>query len=164
MARPSRVSPDRILAAAAAEFAVRGFAGARVDGIARRARINKAMIYYHFRSKQAIYDALLRQIFSDAAERVRAIAVSDVSPADKIDQVIAGIAAFVSEHEHFPAIMLREIAEGGAHLDRATLAALAAVPRAVSAIVEEGIRRKQFRRVDPIAAYFTMFPPIVFYL
>src|SRR3954462_2406749 len=101
MPRPSRVSPDRILAAAAVEFAARGFGGARVDRIARRARINKAMLYYHFRSKQAIYDALLRRIFSDAADRVRTIAASDLPPAAKIDQVIAGIAGFVGEHVHF---------------------------------------------------------------
>jgi TetR/AcrR family transcriptional regulator len=164
MGRPLRVSPDRILAAAAGEFAARGFAGARVDRIARRARVNKAMLYYHFRSKQALYDALLRRTFAEAAARVRAIAAADLPPADKIDQVIAGIAAFVEEHEHFPAIMLREIAEGGAHLDAATLAELAAVPRAVGAIVADGVKRRVFRRVDPIAAYFTMFPPIVFYL
>jgi TetR/AcrR family transcriptional regulator len=164
MPRPSRVSPDRILAAAAGEFAARGFAGARVDRIARRARVNKAMLYYHFGSKQALYDALLRRTFAEAAARVGAIAAADLSPADKIDQVIEGIAAFVKEHEHFPAIMLREVAEGGAHLDAATLAELAAVPRAVGEIVQEGVRRRLFRPVDPIAAYFTMFPPIVFYL
>jgi TetR/AcrR family transcriptional regulator len=164
MPRLARVSPDRILAAAAIEFAARGFAGARVDHIARRARVNKAMLYYHFRSKQALYDALLRRTFAEAAARIRAIAAADLAPADKIDEVIAGIAAFVKDHEHFPAIMMREVAEGGAHLDAATLAELAAVPRAVGAIVEEGVKRRLFRPVDPIAAYFTMFPPIVFYL
>jgi AcrR family transcriptional regulator len=164
MPRPSRVSPDRILAAAADEFAAVGFAGARVDRIARRARVNKAMLYYHFRSKQGLYAALLRRTFSEAAARIRAIAAADLPPPDKIDQVIAGIAAFVKEHDHFPAIMMREIAEGGAHLDAATLAALAAVPREVGAIVQEGVKRRLFRPVDPIAAYFTMFPPIVFYL
>jgi AcrR family transcriptional regulator len=164
MPRPSRVSPDRILVAAAGEFAARGFAGARVDRIARRARVNKAMLYYHFRSKQGLYDALLRRTFAEAAARMRAIAAADLPPADKIDQVIAGIAGFVKEHEHFPAIMMREIAEGGVHLDAATLAELAAVPRAVSAIVADGVKRRLFRPVDPIAAYFTMLPPIVFYL
>ena len=68
MGRPARVSPDRILAAAALEFAERGYAGARVDRIARRARVNKAMLYYHFHSKQGLYRALLRQIFSRASE------------------------------------------------------------------------------------------------
>src|ERR671931_624754 len=59
MPRRARVSPDQILAAAALEFAERGYAGARVDRIARRAAVNKAMLYYHFRSKQQLYATLL---------------------------------------------------------------------------------------------------------
>jgi hypothetical protein len=59
--------------------------------------------------------------------------------------------------------MLREVAEGGAHLDRETLATLAAVPRAVSAIIADGISRKAFRPVHPLAAYFTMLAPLVMY-
>jgi AcrR family transcriptional regulator len=164
MARPAKVSPDRILAAAAAEFAARGYAGARVDRIARRARVNKAMLYYHFHSKQALYRALLRRTFCDAGERLRAIAGSQALPAEKLDRAIAAIAAFISENAHFPAIMLREIAEGGAHLDRETLAALAAIPKTVGAIVSEGIARREFRPVDPLAAYFSMLAPLVVYL
>src|SRR5207244_6748230 len=64
----------------------------------------------------------------------------------------------------FPAIMLREVAEGGAHLDRATLRALAAVPRAVAAIVHDGVAAGAFRPVPPVFAYFTMLAPIVFFL
>src|SRR5688572_7289064 len=164
MARPARVSPDRILAAAALEFAERGYAGARVDRIARRARVNKAMLYYHFRSKQGLYRALLRGLFARAGERLAAIAQSDATPEQKLDRAIAGIAAFVKEHAFFPAIMLREVAEGGTHLDRETLAALATVPRAASAIFASGIEQKVFRPVHPMAAYFSMFPPIVVYL
>ena len=163
MSRPARVSPDRILAAAALEFAERGYAGARVDRMARRARVNKAMLYYHFHSKQGLYRALLRQTFSLASERLRAIAASDRTPAEKIDRAIAGIAGFIREHAFFPAIMLREVAEGGAHLDRETLATLAAVPHAVSAIIADGVARKAFRPVHPLAAYFTMLAPLVVY-
>ena len=76
MSRPARVSPDRILAAAAVEFAARGYAGARVDSIARRARVNKAMLYYHFRSKQGLYRALLRDTFGRAGKRLETIAAS----------------------------------------------------------------------------------------
>jgi TetR/AcrR family transcriptional regulator len=164
MPRPARVSPDRILAAAALEFAERGFAGARVDRIARRAKVNKAMLYYHFKSKQGLYRALLRQTFSLAAARLQEIAALDVSPAEKVDRVIAGIAALVREHAHVPAIMLREIAEGGAHLDRATLTALASLPRAVGDIVQQGVAAGVFRPVNPVFAYFSMLAPIVFFL
>jgi len=164
MARPARVSPDVILAAAALEFAARGFAGARVDRIARRAKVNKAMIYYHFKSKERLYRTLLRRMFTLAAERLQAIAGGSGAPPDKVDLAIAGIAAFIQEHTFFPAIMLREVAEGGSHLDRETLKALAAVPRTVAGIVEEGIIRGDFRPVDPVFAYFSMLAPIVFYL
>jgi TetR/AcrR family transcriptional regulator len=164
MARPARVSPDRILAAAAAEFAARGYAGARVDRIARRARVNKAMLYYHFHNKADLYHALLRQIFGRAADRLAAIGASDAPAPEQVDRVIAGIAEFVQEHAFFPAIMLREIAEGGRRLDRDTLAALSALPRAVAGIIRRGIDRGDFRQVNPLAAYFAMFAPIVFYL
>ena len=164
MARPRRVSPDRILAAAAAEFAERGFAGARVDRIARRAHVNKAMLYYHFKSKETLYRTLLRTTFEEAGKRLSAIAASQASPADKVDRAIESIAAFVAEHAFFPAIMLREVAEGGAHLDHRTLAALARVPAAVGGIVAQGVAAKSFREVNPLAAYFSLFVPVVVYL
>ncbi len=164
MARPARVSPDAILAAAALEFAARGFAGARVDRIARRARVNKAMLYYHFNSKERLYRTLLRRMFTRAAERLRAIGAGDGTSAEKVDRAIAGIADFIQEHTFFPAIMLREVAEGGAHLDRETLKALAGVPRAIAGIVRTGVAAGDFRRVHPVFAYFSMLAPIVFYL
>ena len=154
MGRSPRVSPDRILAAAALEFAARGFAGARVDRIARRAHVNKAMLYYHFRSKQHLYRTLLRRMFTLAAARLQAIAESAASPADKVAGALAAMAAFIEEHAPFPRIMLREVAEGGVHLDRDTLTALAAVPRAFGAIVHQGVESGAFRRIDPMFAYF----------
>ncbi|MBI3401115.1 MAG: TetR/AcrR family transcriptional regulator [Acidobacteria bacterium] len=164
MARPARVSPDRILAAAALEFAERGFAGARVDRIARRARVNKAMLYYHFKSKDGLYRTLLRRMFTLAAGRLRAIADASAPHADKVDRVIATMAAFVDEHAFFPAIMLREVADGGAHLDRETLTALAALPAAVGGIVQQGVRARAFRDTPPMFAYFSMLAPVIFYL
>jgi TetR/AcrR family transcriptional regulator len=164
MSRRARVSPDRILAAAALEFSERGFAGARVDRIARRAKVNKAMLYYHFKSKDRLYKTLLRRMFTLAAERMQAVAQSNATPVEKLDRAIAGFAAFIDEHAFFPAIMLREVAEGGAHLDRATLAALAAVPIAVGRIVQEGVAAGSFRPVHPVLAYFSMLAPIVFFL
>jgi TetR/AcrR family transcriptional regulator len=163
MARPARVSPDRILAVAALEFAERGFAGARVDRIARRAHVNKAMLYYHFKSKNGLYRTLLRQMFTRVAARLRDIADGEGSHADKLDRVIASMADFIGEHAFFPAIMLREVAEGGVHLDRETLTALAAVPAVVGGIVQQGVKARAFRPMPPMFAYFSMLAPIVFY-
>jgi TetR/AcrR family transcriptional regulator len=50
---------ERILAAALREFSAHGFAGARVDRIARRARINKRMLYHYFGNKEGLFKAIL---------------------------------------------------------------------------------------------------------
>ena len=69
--QPAPGSRDRLFAAAAAEFAARGFAGANVDRIARAAGVNKAMIYYHFHSKAALYQEILPEMFHAVGERIR---------------------------------------------------------------------------------------------
>lgn len=72
---------ERILASALREFAAKGFAGARVDVIARRAAINKRMLYHYFGNKEKLFRAVLRQkvaerrawganLSSDPAERL----------------------------------------------------------------------------------------------
>jgi TetR/AcrR family transcriptional regulator len=61
------VNGDRrqaILDAATAEFSAKGFSGARVDAIARRARSNKQLIYYYFDSKVGLYEAVLGQLIA----------------------------------------------------------------------------------------------------
>lgn len=59
---------EKILAAALAEFSDRGFAGARVDAIAKRARVNKRMLYYCFGDKQDLYREVLRRKIAQRAE------------------------------------------------------------------------------------------------
>ena len=72
---------ERILSAALAEFAAKGFAGARVDVIARRAAINKRMLYHYFGNKEKLFRAVLRQ---KIAER-RALGLSLSSdPAERL--------------------------------------------------------------------------------
>jgi AcrR family transcriptional regulator len=162
--RPARVSPDRILAAAAAEFAARGYGGARVDRIARRARVNKAMLYYHFGNKQTLYRALLRETFAVAAVRLQDV-IGRQAPADELlEEVIATLHQLITERAHFAAIMMREIAEGGAHLDRDTLAALAVLPRTIGGFIQRGVETGRFRPIHPFAAYLQMLAPLVMFL
>ena len=56
---------ERILSAALKEFAAHGFAGARVDAIARRAAINKRMLYHYFGDKEDLFKAVLRRKISE---------------------------------------------------------------------------------------------------
>lgn len=70
MAYDSQATKDRILSAAAAEFAEHGVAGARVDRIAAAAAANKRAIYDYFGDKNALFAAVLAQLMGELAAAV----------------------------------------------------------------------------------------------
>jgi TetR/AcrR family transcriptional regulator len=158
------LSRDRIFAAAAAEFAARGYAGANMDRIARAARLNKAMIYYHFTSKAALYRAILRDMFGAVRARLNVVAASGASPEDKIRRYIEALAAEAEARPHFPPIWLREIAEGAEHVDAATLAYVRDVLTALGGIIAEGVRLGRFQPAHPLLVQGGIIAPLMFFL
>jgi AcrR family transcriptional regulator len=70
VAYDSAATKERILTAAAAEFAAYGVAGARVDRIAATAKANKRAIYDYFGDKKALFAAVLEQLMTDLARAV----------------------------------------------------------------------------------------------
>jgi AcrR family transcriptional regulator len=166
MPRPKAVdsaSRARILRAAAAEFAARGYAGANMDRLARTARLTKAMIYYHFPSKAALYREILTDMFGAVRARVSAVAESHATPQDKIRCYVAAIAAEAEARPHFPPIWLREIAEGGEHIDQATIDDVRGVLDALGAILDEGVRAGHFHRVNPLVFQAGVIAPLIFF-
>jgi TetR/AcrR family transcriptional regulator len=166
MGRPKSSSPDtrtRILAAASAEFGVHGFAATSVDRIARRARVNKAMIYYHFPNKRALYTCIIRDVFAPITERVRAAMSEDAPPARKLDCVIDALVRSVDASTHFLPIFLREIADGGAHLGPEELGLIAGMFATVRGVIGEGAEQKLFQPVHPALAHFTIIAPLVMF-
>src|SRR5438132_13540339 len=105
--RSASASRARLLAAAAAEFAARGFDGAKVDRIAARARVNKAMLYYHFTNKAALYREVLRDVFGGAAEAVSAVRHAGGTPDTQLRAFVAAVATSAVTRPHFPSIWLR---------------------------------------------------------
>jgi len=55
----------KIVEAAKKEFSARGFAGARIEGVARRAKLSKQLLYHCFASKEALFDEILEQIIHE---------------------------------------------------------------------------------------------------
>jgi TetR/AcrR family transcriptional regulator len=65
---PIRSRRDRILAVAAEEFETKGFAGARIDEIARRSDVNKQLIYYYFESKRVLHSEVMEHVTARAMQ------------------------------------------------------------------------------------------------
>src|SRR6476469_2349943 len=159
----SAASRRRIVRAAAAEFAARGFAGANVDRIARAARVNKAMIYYHFTSKAALYREILRDMFEAVAVRVEEASRMDSDPDVKVRAFVEAIAIEAEARPHFPPIWFREIAENGTHLDPPTIVHIRSVITALVRILREGIEAGRFQAVNPLLVHAGVVGPLLLY-
>lgn len=154
---------DRVLAAASAEFAANGYAGAKVDRIAGAAQVNKAMIYYHFRSKASLYREILRGMFEAVRDRVGAIAASNRAPADKVRAYIDAIADEAAARPYFPPIWFREIAEGGGHVDQRIFETMRDVLVALGAIIAEGSAQGRFKPTNPMVLQGGIIAPLLFF-
>lgn len=85
----NRLDIDRLIQLAAAEFAAHGFEGMSLRALADKCAVTQPAIYYHFSSKEALYEEVCRRKFDDIAHIVDR-RVAEVSSADeKLDVFFA---------------------------------------------------------------------------
>src|SRR5581483_9192968 len=82
--RNAEQAKDAILRAAIAEFSREGVAGARTDQIARSAGVNKALLYYYLKDKQALYGAVLEHAFGRVYQKLMGVLDSKLTPGERI--------------------------------------------------------------------------------
>jgi AcrR family transcriptional regulator len=78
---------SEILDVATAEFAARGYHGARVDDIASLTRTTKRMIYYHFGGKKQLYIAVLDRAYARIRSAERKVSVDDLDPVTALRRI-----------------------------------------------------------------------------
>ncbi len=158
---PSEVR-ERILEAAGQLFAEEGFGGATVDEIARRAGVNKAMLYYHVGDKAVLFaevvSAIIGRVHALVAE---AVAESD-DPRVRLGAIPRAFTRAVREHPYLPQLMVREIAAGGPHLPDTALRQIGEVMLTTKQVLADGAARGEFRHVNPLAAHLMLVGAMMF--
>ena len=106
MAYDAEDTRRRIFAAAAAEFAGHGLAGARVDRIAAAAGANKQAIYLYYGSKEKLFAAVLRAKLEEVRDSVT------IDP-DAVAESAGQLFDWYSEHPELIRLLLWEALEAG---------------------------------------------------
>ena len=144
---------ERIWDAARIEFSRRGYHGARVQGIARGASCNVALIYRHWSSKKALYLDILRAVWLGTATEIADLV--EHGPVGAAEVVTAYLDAMMRD-QMGAQILIREYLDGAPHL--AQLAGsdpslLGPVRRAAAAVA---LGEGGARGVDPVLALVTV--------
>lgn len=160
MARPRTGSRGdtrgRILKAGIDEFARHGYDGAGVDRIARRARVNKALIYYYFANKRGLYHEILSASLHGLVEALREVVDGAGSADARMARYIETLVEHLDTHQHLPPIMLREMADGGHHLDVQALRQMLQLPQLLARLLSDGRKEGAFGSFDPLMLHVVL--------
>jgi AcrR family transcriptional regulator len=151
------------LAAATSLFVERGFDGTTVDAIAASARVNKAMINYHFSGKRGLYTAILERDFGWALARLSELSGEAVRADAKLARFVAIFGELHQRRPGLSAMMLREAMSGGRGLDPSLLQDIRRIFESVQSIVAQGVSEGTFREVDPLFMHHTVVGSLAFF-
>lgn len=157
-----------ILAAALREFSTHGLAGARVDRIAKAARVNNHALYYHFGNKSALFRAVLENGYDAFRARQSPRDLKNTPPREAMAEIVSDVFEFVRDTPEHMAMVLDVNRNRGAHLTadvrKRVRAAASPLLRDIELVLRRGQALGLFaRHVDPEHLYLTVFAVCNFY-
>lgn len=160
---PAARDPERtqatILAAATAEFTAKGLGGARVDEIARRAGVNKRMIYHYFGDKEGLYLAVLEAAYTSIRTAERGLDLAHKDPVEGMRELVLFTWQYFIDHPEFLSLLGTENLHRAAYLKQSKKIRELHSPLVgmIADLLERGAKKGVFRRgVDPVDLYITI--------
>lgn len=142
---------EHIMEVAVALFAEKGFEGTSIRDLAQQADVNIAMINYYFGSKEKLFVALLEVKARFMRDRIDALQNdSSLSETEKIDLIIDGyVTRFLSQPAFHRVLQQELLVTNREILHQNVIDIFTKNTQDIVAIIEKGIRKKIFKKVDP---------------
>ncbi len=154
----------KIKKSALREFAQHGLEGARVDHIAKKAKINKAMIYYYFKSKEDLYESILTEFYSEIFPRVTGNIPRDRGADEQLESIVSFFIDYIKAMDQdYIRVMLRELSSGGKYFKKLMLPnVIIPMMGIVQELFTRGIQQGTFKKIVPHLTFIQMLGSIVF--
>lgn len=145
---------ERILFAAKKEFADKGYAGARMCSIAKRAKANQALIHYYFENKENLYIQVLHRLLGIEKDKFIPDLVNQFNLTSS-QKFLVALYFFVHLHMEgtdpdFNAILTKEAGDGKKYLKELVLEFLMPRLERFSSIIDDGIQNGEFETSSSI--------------
>ena len=164
--RDPEATQRALLAAAVAEFAEKGLAGARIDEIARRSGVNKQLVYHHFGNKDDLYQAALEQVYAEIRAHERELKLGDLPPLAAMEKLVGFSFDYLVEHPEFIALLNDENRQSAPHVGRSKRLQDMHSPliQLLQETLDRGAREGVFRTdLDPLNIYISLAALSYFY-
>lgn len=157
--RDREATRARILKAAVAEFARHGFAGARGERIAQRARSSERMLYYYFGSKDGLFRAALESVYGALRDAERGLRIDATPAPEALDAFCRFVWRYYVEHPEFISLVNTENLHQARHLRKSQRLheLVSPVVGMLAELLARGERERVFRAgVDPVELYLAI--------
>lgn len=152
--RDAQATKAKILASAVTLFSKNGFDATTVDDIAKESTFNKALIYYYFKNKAGLYEAVMSGLFDAIYEEVVHAEKCCDSSTSQLRSFITTYANYAQKHPYFPALLLRELSDSGAHLPQMMFTSMRRLFVLLSNILGQGEEEGVFKKSMPMVLHF----------
>lgn len=156
-----------ILDAAIREFSAHGLAGARTDAIAQSAKVNKALLYYYFKSKEALYTATIEDVMDAVIRNTTAILEQKCTPGEHLLRLALSHFDRILTQHNFQSLMQQEMvrfqAGKSTALPNIARTAFAPLLKQMQKLVRHGVRAGELVNLDAMQIVYSAFGANVFY-
>ncbi|MBR3848643.1 MAG: TetR/AcrR family transcriptional regulator [Oscillospiraceae bacterium] len=152
----TEITKRKILAAAEAEFSANGFAATKVDDIARRAGVNKQLIYAHYASKENLYSTILALVYGHYAEYETVLFESEYEGIETLHNVILQYFDFLTKNRSFVNLVLWENLNNASYMDKVDIQLFAGIKKLLCDGIKKGMISEKLD-VEQVAHSFNVF-------
>jgi len=139
---------EKILNAAQTVFIRKGMDGARMQEIANEACINKALLHYYFRTKEKLFNAIFKTVFSQIFPNLMAMVHSDLPLEEKLGIFIEKYIDMLQKNPFLPTFILKEMNRNPDFL-ASVIKGNGINPKEVVGMFEKEMDAGRIRRMDP---------------
>jgi len=152
--RDAKATKAKILQEARTLFSKQGFDATTVDDIAQESGVNKALIYYYFKNKAGLYGEVMSGLFDAIYQEVIDARKDCFSIVEELEAFINTYAEYAYKNPYFPALLLRELSDSGAHLPEMMFASMRRLYLLLSDILIRGASEDVFKKSIPMVVHF----------
>jgi TetR/AcrR family transcriptional regulator len=156
----------RIVKAAHHEFARRGLEGARIDEIARRADINKQLLYHYFGGKETLYLHVLEESYDRFRAKDERLDLDALGPSQVMESLVGFVFDGTLEDLEFVSLLRDENMHEARHLKKSKRIQdiHAPVIEIIRKALQRGAKQGLFRSgIDPLQFFLSMVGVVYFY-
>jgi AcrR family transcriptional regulator len=153
---PDLTTEQKILAAAKQEFCERGIDGARMQAIANRAGVNKALLHYYFRSKEKLFQIIISDLVTTIWGRINRELEAAPAPANARTVVTTLVSAYINtfaRNPEYPLVLIHQLLHRDKNVPlilKQVVTSLGDGPMRLIMLLHSEIRAGRIRNIEPV--------------